>query len=55
MNNFATLFEFGCEIFGYEKAINMNSEHINTFYSDWKQNYSTMSIKKYRVLLNERG
>ena len=55
MNKFASLFEFGCEMFGYEKVINMNNEYINKFYDDWKQNYSMMSIKQYRLLLNGRG
>ena len=55
MDNFATLFEFGCEMFGYDKVINMNNSYIDNFYSDWKQNYSTISIKQYRLLLNKRG
>ena len=55
MNNFATLFEFGCEMFGYDKAINMNNDYINMFYIDWKENYSMMSIEQYKSLLSGRG
>ncbi len=55
MNNFATLFEFGCEMFGYNKAIRMNNDYIVKFYNDWKQNYSKMSVNQYRLLLNGRG
>lgn len=55
MNNFATLFEFGCEMFGYDKAINMSNEYIDMFYNDWKEKYSNMSIKQYKLLLNIRG
>ena len=55
MNNFATLFEFGCEMFGYDKAVNMSSDYINMFYNDWKRNYSMISIKQYKSLLNVRG
>lgn len=55
MNNFATLFEFGCEMFGYDKAANMKNDYINMFYIDWKENYSKMSIKQYKSLLSGRG
>ena len=55
MSNFATLFEFGCELFGYEKAIKTNSNYIDMFYKDWKLNYSSMTIEQYRLLLKVRG
>ena len=55
MDKFTTLFEFGCEMFGYDKATNMSNEHIDNFYSDWKQNYSKISVKQYRLLLSGRG
>ena len=55
MNNFYTLFEFGCELFGYEKASKMSNEYINMFYNDWKEKYSSLSINQYKRLLTCRG
>ena len=45
----------GFNIIGYDKATNMSNEHIDNFYSDWKQNYSKISVKQYRLLLSGRG
>jgi len=55
MNNFASLFEFGCALFGYDNAKNMNNNYIKIFYEDWKTNYSSITIKQYKLLLSSRG
>lgn len=55
MNNFSTLFQFGCDLFGYEKASKMNNDYINIFFNDWKDNYSSLTIVQYKNLLQTRG
>ncbi len=55
MDNFDGLFKFGCEIFGYDNAANMNTSYIKMYYNDWKNNYSNVSVKQYKSLLNSRG
>lgn len=55
MNNFSTLFQFGCDLFGYEKASKMNNDYINIFFNDWKDNYSSLTIVQYKNLLKTRG
>lgn len=55
MNNFSSLFEFGCTLFGYDKAKNMKNDYINIFYEDWKRNYSSITIEQYKLLLSFRG
>ena len=54
MNKFATLFEFGCELFGYANANNLSKEYISKYYNDWKYNYTKMSIKQYKSLKKVR-
>ncbi len=55
MNNFATLFEFGCELFGYNNVKSMSNDYIQNYYNDWKNNYSNITVKQYRSLLSSRG
>ena len=54
MSKFTTLFEFGCEIFGYNKAKKCSNDYIKVYYNDWKTNYPKTTIKQYKILLNKR-
>jgi len=53
MTTHISLFQFGCEIFGYDNAMKMNSNKLRSYYDDWKT--TTYSIKQYKALLNTRG
>ncbi len=53
MARYISKFEFACELFGYEKAIIMNTSMIESYYNDWKS--STYSLKLYKNLLKTRG
>ena len=53
MSAFKSKFEFACEIFGYNNAINMNSGIIDNYFEDWK--YTKLSLKQYKKLLQTRG
>lgn len=53
MAKYISKFEFACEVFGYENAVNMPAFQINNFYEDWK--LSSYSIKTYKNLLKTRG
>lgn len=46
-------FEFACEVFGYNNAISMDNNQIDSFYNDWKS--TTYSLKVYKNLLKTRG
>jgi len=50
---FLTMFEFGCELFGYEETKNMSADRLNSFYEDWKR--TEYDIKLYKKLLITRG
>jgi len=53
MAKYISKFEFACEVFGYDNAINMNSSQIEVYYTDWKA--SSYSLKLYKNLLKTRG
>ena len=55
MNNFTTLFQFGCELFGQENIEKLSKDYIKMYYNDWKNNYSNVTVKQYKSLLNGRG
>lgn len=55
MSNFTTLFQFGCEFFGYENYEKMSKDYIKMYYNDWKNNYCNISVKQYKSLLTGRG
>lgn len=50
---FLTMFEFGCELFGYEATKNMSADKLKNFYEDWKR--TEYDIKLYKQLLMTRG
>ena len=54
MSKFTTLFEFGCEIFGYNKAKKCSNDYLKVYYNDWKTNHPKTTIKQYKILLNKR-
>jgi len=53
MAKYISMFQFGCEFFGYENAIKLDNNYIKTYYEDWKR--TPYSIKKYKSLLQTRG
>ena len=53
MARYISKFEFACEGFGYDNAINMNKSQIEVYFNDWKS--STYSLKLYKNLLKTRG
>lgn len=53
MNKNISLFEFGCEFFGQENYLKLDSNYIKKYYSDWKN--TSYTIKHYKLLLNSRG
>ena len=53
MARYISKFEFACEVFGYDNAVNMNKPMIEAYYNDWKS--STYSLKIYKSLLKTRG
>jgi hypothetical protein len=53
MAKYISKFEFACEVFGYDNAINMNNFQIESYYNDWKT--TSYSLKLYKNLLKTRG
>ena len=53
MARYISKFEFACEVFGYDNAINMNKYQIELYFNDWKS--STCSLKLYKNLFKNRG
>lgn len=53
MARYISKFEFACEVFGYNNAINMDKSQIEVYYNDWKS--SANSLKLYKNLLKKRG
>jgi len=53
MAKYISMFEFACEVFGYDNATNMNKAQIEVYYNDWKS--SAYSLKKYKNLIKTRG
>ena len=52
MKYYASLFEFSCEIFGYENLSKINKSTIDLYYKDW--NNTNLSLKQYKMLLKSK-
>lgn len=48
-----SLFQFACDIFGYDNAIKLSNDYIQNYYNDWKN--TNYTIEQYKSLLRTRG
>lgn len=53
MTNNISIFQFACEMFGYDNAVKLNNDYIENFYNDWKS--TPYTVDQYKALLRTKG